>query len=272
MADISGIRSLLFAPASDERKLLGAFRSDADAVIADLEDGVARGEKEAARKLAARVLSSVESGCARMVRVNAGERRDLEVVAALDLDAVVLPKATPKSVAALGPEGPPVIALIETAEGLRSAFAVAAAPRVCALLLGALDLATELRLERRDDGLELLLARSRVVLDSAAARVRPPFDGVYPHVRDEAGLEAEIALAHSLGFAGKACVHPAQLAPVNRGFGVTPEQLAWARSALKAYRHAAAEGRGVAVLDGEMIDLPVVKRAQALLEQAERSG
>jgi citrate lyase beta subunit len=193
-------------------------------------------------------------------------------VAELEPEAIVLPKATPDAVAALGPEGPPVIAIVETAMGVRLAYETASAARVAALLLGAVDLGAELGLDPRPDGLEILHARSQVVLDSAAAGIRPPFDIVHLDVRDEQGLEEECRLARSLGFRGKACIHPAQLDVVHRVFAPTDEEIVWARRVVDAYERETGEGRGVFALNGAMVDLPVVERARRILDEAERSG
>jgi citrate lyase beta subunit len=210
-----------------------------------------------------------------VVRVNGADTPwfadDVALVAELPLQAVILPKATPDAVAALGPDGPPVIAIVETAAGVRSAYETAAAERVAALLLGAVDLGAELGLEPRPDGLEILHARSQVVIDSAAAGIRPPFDIVHLDVRDDPGLEAECRLARSLGFRGKACIHPAQLDVVHRVFAPTEEELGWARRVVDAYERESGEGRGVFALNGAMVDLPVVERARRILAEAERS-
>ena len=266
--DLAHVRSLLFAPGSDERKLQSALGSPADAVIADLEDAVAPSQKQAARELVAQLRPPI-------VRVNGAETAwfadDLALVEALDLDAIVLPKATPDAVAALGPAGPPVIAIVETASGVRSAYETATAPRVAALLLGAVDLGAELGLEPRPDGLEVLFARSTVVVDSAAAGIRPPFDIVHLDLNDATGLEEECRLARSLGFRGKACIHPAQLEIVNRVFAPSEAELEWARRVVEAYERESDEGRGVFALNGSMVDLPVVERARRILAEAERS-
>jgi citrate lyase beta subunit len=210
-----------------------------------------------------------------VVRVNGADTGwfsdDLALVAELAPEAVVLPKATPDAVAALGPEGPPVIAIVETAAGVRSAYETASSARVSALLLGAVDLGTELGLEPRPDGLEILYARSQVVVDSAAAGIRPPFDIVHLDVRDERGLEEECRLARSIGFRGKACIHPAQLEVVHRVFAPTEEELEWAQRVVDAYERETGEGRGVFALNGAMVDLPVVERARRILAEAERS-
>jgi citrate lyase beta subunit len=274
--DLSHVRSLLFAPGSDERKLANALASEADAVVCDLEDAVATAEKRSARRLVARILSTVETRSARMVRVNGVDteffHEDLAALAALDLDAIVLPKAAPDAVAALGETGAPVVAIVETAAGLRLAYETAASARVAALVLGAADLGAELGLEPRPDGLEIVFARSKVVVDSAAARVRPPFDIVHLDVRDDDGLEAEARLARSLGFRGKACIHPAQVGIVNRVFTPSAEEIDWARGVVAAYEEGIREGRGAVALAGAMIDLPVVERARNVLAHAKRSA
>jgi citrate lyase beta subunit len=268
-------RSLLFAPGLEERKLQKALGAGAHAVVADLEDAVPAGEKEAARAVARRVLEGRATRSLVAVRPNAVGtahwEADLEAVSGLELDALVLPKATPEAVTALGPDGPAVIAIVETALGLRQAFETARLPRVAALVLGAVDLGAELGLEPRADGLEVLYARSQLVVDSAAAGIRSPFDLVHLDIRDDGGLEGEARLARSLGFRGKACIHPAQIEIVNRVFSPTEEEQEHARRVIEAYEHALADGRGVVALDGEMIDLPVVERARRVLAETERS-
>jgi citrate lyase beta subunit len=229
-------------------------------------------EKEAARGLTTRVLGESETRSARLVRINAVDtdfwQDDLRAIEDLRLDAVVLPKATPDAVAALGADGPPIVAIVETAAAVRLAYEIAAAPRVAGLVVGAVDLGAELGLEPRRDGQEILYARSKVVVDSAAAGIRAPFDVVFVDVRDAAGLEAETGFARSLGFGGKACIHPDQVAIVNRVFTPRPDELEWARRVVGAYDEGRREGRGVVGLNGVMVDLPVVKRAQRLLSQA----
>jgi citrate lyase subunit beta/citryl-CoA lyase len=161
-----------------------------------------------------------------------------------------------------------VVAIVETAEGLRLAHETASSPRVAALLLGAADLGAELGWEPRPDGLELLYARSKVVADSAAAGIRGPFDVVHLDTRDGAGLEAAARFARSLGFRGKACIHPAQVEIVNRVFLPEADSVEWARRVVDAADAGEREGRGVVALDGEMIDAPVVERARRILSEA----
>ena len=241
--------------------------------MADLEDAVAPGEKEAARDVVASVFGEPSGTVLRAVRVNGADTplfaADLEAVSRLDLDAVVLPKASPEAVAALGDDGPPVLAICETALGVRLAYETACCPRVAALILGAVDLGAELGLEPRDDGQEILHFRSKLVLDSAAAGIRAPIDVVFVHTRDDEGLERDALLARSLGFRAKACIHPAQVPVINRVFAPSEEQIAWARAVVAAYDEGVRSGRGAVALRGELIDVPVVARAQRILAAAE---
>ena len=271
------MRSLLFAPGSEEHKLGKALESEADAVVADLEDGVAPDRKAEAREVVARLLGAGRGdGPARLVRINPPGSdhfmHDLALLAGLDLDAIVLPKATPGSVLTLPGSGPPVIAIAETAEGVRRAYETAVLPNVAALALGAADLAVELHLRPRPDGLEIVYARSKLVLDSAAAGIRGPLDVVYFDVRDGQGFEAECVLARSLGLTGKLCIHPAQVPIANRVFAPSEEELDWARSVLAAYEAGLSEGRGAVALAGKMIEMPIVKQARGLLAQGGLGG
>lgn len=193
---------------------------------------------------------------------------DLQAVEGLGLDAIVVPKATPEAVRALGPSGPPVLAIAETAAGVRLAYELAREERVFALALGAADLGAELGLEPRADGQEILYARSKLVLDSAAAGIRAPFDVVHLDVHDAEGLEAEARLARSLGMRGKSCVHPDQVAVVNAVFTPSAEEVAWAERVLGAFGEGMAGGRGAVGMEGTMVDLPVVERARKVLAEA----
>lgn len=275
MSRASSIRSLLFAPGNDARKLEKALESDADAVVADLEDAVPAPEKGRAREIVRDLVAGARPETLLAVRLNAVGtpfwEDDLRMLFELPPDALVLPKATPDGVAALGPDGPPVIGIAETAQGLRLAYETACSPRTVALLLGAVDLGLELGLEPRADGQEVLFARSKLVVDSAAAGIRGPLDLVHVDLHDDEGLEAECRLARSLGLRGKACIHPAQVAIVNRVFSPSDEETDRARRVVQAYEQGRAEGRGVVSLDGEMIDLPVVERARQVLAASERS-
>ncbi len=276
MSPLQTARSFLFAPGSEERKLGRALECGADAVVADLEDAVAPAEKDAAREVATGVLGQVETSSLRLVRVNGvgteWHAADLASVAGAGVDGVVLPKATAAAVETVAEVIElPLVAIVETAAGLREAFAIASHARVQVLLLGAVDLGLALGLEQRDDGQELLFARSTVVVDSAAAGIRAPVDRVWVDVRDADGLARDCAFARSLGFRGKALIHPDQVAVTHEAFAPSASELERAREVVAAYELAEGEGRGVVALGGEMIDLPVVERARQLLSDEKRS-
>ncbi len=276
MASLQTARSFLFAPGSEERKLVRALGSGADAVVADLEDAVAPAEKAAARDLTTRLVAETETNAARLVRVNGvgTEWHDADVAAveASAADGIVLPKATAAAVAAVADRVDlPIVAIVETAAGLREAFAIASHGSVRALMLGAVDLGLQLGLEPRADGHEILFARSSLVVDSAAAGLRGPIDRVWVDVRDIDGLTGDCLVGRSLGFRGKALVHPDQIAPTHEAFAPSVDELRRAREIVAAYERAEADGRGVVALDGEMIDAPVVERARELLRDEKRS-
>ena len=276
MGHLQTARSFLFAPGTDERKLVRALDCGADAVVADLEDAVAAPEKPAARELATRLLSEADTDALRLVRVNAVDTEwhdaDVAATARSSIDGVVLPKATAEAVTAVGDAVElPLVAIVETPTGLREAFAIASHERVVALVLGAIDLGLALGLEPRADAQEILFARSSVVVDSAAAGLRGPVDRVWVDVRDLEGLARDCAFGRSLGFRGKALVHPDQVAVTHEAFAPSAGELERAREIVAAYELAAADGRGVVALDGEMIDLPVVERARQLLSDEKRS-
>jgi citrate lyase subunit beta/citryl-CoA lyase len=201
-----------------------------------------------------------------VVRVNAASTAwhsdDVAMAVACGAD-VMLPKAqTPQDVTIAGAS---VLALIETALGVLNAFAIASVPGVARLAFGSLDLAAELGIDAADDH-ALYAARSALVLASGAAGLPPPIDGVTVSVRDDGQLTADVHNARRLGFGGKLCIHPAQVDLVNAGFRPSAEELAWAHDVL------AASTGSVVVLNGRMIDAPVVKRARRIVELHSEGG
>ena len=275
----AAIRSLLFAPGDDPRKLAKALASGATLVVADLEDAVTGPQKAAARetvaaRLAERAAIGANTGARCAVRINALDEPfaadDLAMAAAAGADAVMVPKARAAALHSLDIASlPPIIAIVETAAGLQESAEIASAPGVWALLLGAVDLGLELRLTPRPDGLELLFARSKLVIDSAAAGIAPPIDVVYVDFTDDAGLRAQCELARSLGFGGKACIHPAQVPVVADAFSPSAADLDHARRVVREYESARARGEGVVRVDGEMVDLPVYARALDIVNDSE---
>ncbi|MGD9988673.1 HpcH/HpaI aldolase/citrate lyase family protein [Pseudonocardia sp.] len=277
-------RSVLFVPADRTDRVLSAPSRGADAIVADLEDAVAPDRKAGARASLAELLVAGRVEGRVMVRVNAaGTPYIADDVAALapalgSLDALVLPMSSPDGVAELhrllaehgAPEELAIVALAETAAGILDARETAAAsPRVTQMLFGPADLSAELGVTVTAEGTELAHARAHLVLASAAAGLLPPIDGPYLNVDDAAGLVRSVRAARTLGFGGKAAIHPAQLAAVHAGFAPDAATLDWAREVVAAAESATADGSGVARLaDGTFVDEPIARRARALLAQA----
>jgi citrate lyase subunit beta/citryl-CoA lyase len=182
------------------------------------------------------------------------------------IDGIVVPKADVRSVEIAAAAGLPIVALVETAAGILDAVAIAAHPAVDVLMLGPVDLALELGITETPDGEQLGTARGLLVLAAAAGGIPGPLDGPCVLPRDDGALALEIERARSLGFAGKSCIHPGQVKAVNAAFAPSAAEVSWATAVSRAYDEA--DGSGVVVLDGEMIDLPVVLRARRILERA----
>jgi citrate lyase subunit beta/citryl-CoA lyase len=269
---IAGARSFLFAPGDDARKLASADRTGADVVVADLEDAVAGGQKHAARREVERFATERRGGPALLVRVNSQDSEffhdDLACVRGLPVAGVVVPKARVDGLAGIDFGEHPVVAMIEDAAGVRDAYDIGSVDRVVRLALGAVDLAAQLGLRHRADGLHLLGIRSRLVVDSAAAGLEPPIDTPYLRYSDDDGLRNECDLSRSLGFTAKACIHPRQVPIVRSSFMPTREELEWATRVVEAFEQSSRLGHGVASFEGLMIDAPVVARARAFLDLA----
>lgn len=261
-------RSALFVPASEPAKLDKALATDLDAVILDLEDAVLPDMKAGVRASLPELMARPRGSTNLYVRINSPIGpwgvEDLKVLAPLDANCVMVPKADPESIGlAAELTALPLIALVETAVGIVELDRIAAHPQVARLMIGQADLAAELGCPADAASLQLQQCRGRVVVASAAAGLAGPLDGPCLKLRDEAELEREIELAAGLGFAGKACIHPAQIETVNRGFTATAEEVAWAEAVISGFE--ADRSTGLAVVDGEMVDLPVVKRAERIL-------
>lgn len=275
-AAIESARSFLYVPGDDARKLASAGGSAADAVVADLEDAVAPARKSVARREVERFVGARTGGPPLLVRVNPVSsdliRDDLNLVRAMPLAGIVIPKAHAGELDALDLGGLPIVAMIEDARGVRDAYEVACHPDVVRLGLGGVDLAAELGLRSCSDGLELLHVRSRLVIDSAAAGLAAPIDSPYLQFADQISLRCESELVRSLGFGGKACIHPSQIDVVARAFAPSSEEVEWATAVVGAYERGLASGHGAVSHDGAMIDAPVVARARALLTQARKEA
>ncbi len=277
-------RSLLFSPGDRPEMLRKATGSGADVAIFDLEDAVAPSRKAQARSDVGTLLhdEGFDPDCEVCVRVNpdtVDTDEDLEAIAGADrLDSVMLPKvgsATDvETLDRLFREHDldvPVIALAETASGILNAAAIADAERVEALAFGAEDLSADIGATRTDAGEEVLYAREHVVLAAAAAGIEA-LDTVYTDIDDLAGLREETRFAIQLGYDGKPAIHPAQIDVINEAFTPGTEEVDWARRVLEAREAADDEGRGVFRVDGEMIDAPLVTRAERIADRARAAG
>ncbi len=260
-------RSFLFVPGDRPERFLKAWSSGADAVILDLEDGVKPDGKASAREAVMAWLSPEHPV---YVRVNGSRTQwfeaDLAAVTRAGVAGVMLPKAETAgqiemvAKALAGEIG--VIPLLETVRGILNARELAEAPRVARLAFGSVDFQLDAGIQ--GEGEELLYARSRMVLASRAAGIMAPVDGVTTDLDNPERIAFEVDRARRLGFGGKLCIHPKQVAPVNNGFTPSERELAWARKVVEASRTAAA---GAIRLDGELVDRPVVERAKTLLER-----
>jgi citrate lyase beta subunit len=268
------MRSLLFVPGSRPDRIAKALGAGADAVCVDLEDAVAPGAKDEARKS---VLAELSADDRFAVRVNPLEtewgREDADALGGHACRAafVMLPKAESAGqieilAAALGDAGDGgIVPIIESAAGLREAWAICAAPGVKAVLFGGGDMAADLGVAM--DWEPLLFARSQVVAACAAANV-PAIDVPYLDVNDQAGLTSETERAKALGFTAKACIHPVQIGAVNQVFTPSQADLSHAERVIAALDEA---GGGAALLDGKLIEAPIIRRARRLLETARAS-
>jgi len=267
-------RTVLFTPGDRPDMCRKAPSAGADTVVFDLEDAVAPARKAEARAAVADLLSDLDAdGVEVAVRVGTSdEATDLDAVADADgLDAVMVPKADADRVARVADlldergRSVPLLALIETATGVLDARAVATTPGVDACCFGAEDLAADLGATRTDEGTEVLYAREHVVLAARAAGV-DAVDTVYTDLDDLEGLRAETRFAVTLGYDGKMVVHPDQVPVVHDALAPDADEMAWARRVLDA--HEAVDGRGVFEVDGEMIDAPLIARAERILDRA----
>ena len=298
-AALRPLRSHLYAPGNNERLLERVMGAGADAVVLDLEDAVPLAEKGRARELVAEAVGARagEEGPLVFVRINhlsTGLARD-EVAAVVGpgLAGIRLPKTEGSGevrqvaawvAAAEGERGLPagsvvLIPIIESAKGAWHAEEIAAADsRVLALAYGAADFVRDLDLRPGASGTESLYARSRLVLASRVAGVRPPIDSVHTRLDDEEALRREAGQARALGYFGKSAIHPRQLPAIHEAFTPTEEEVAHARAVVSAQEEAERAGSGATTTGAaegggrEFVDVAVVRRAEQTLALAARLG
>jgi len=244
----------LYVPADRMDRVEKAIASRAHAVIVDLEDGVASAAKDEAR---ANIAALPRSDKALFVRINAGSAADLEAVAEIELDGVVVPKVERCEDL---PDGFRVHALIETALGLENAFEIASHPGVRGISLGESDLRSQTG--ALESGLDW--ARARIVNAAVAAGLTRPPQSVYPQIRDLEGLATSCRRGRELGHLGRAAIHPAQLAVIEQAYLPTRAEVDAARAALD---------RGLGTLaDGAFVDPAMAGAARMVVELADAYG
>lgn len=279
-------RSYLYVPADASDKLEKALNRGADAVIVDLEDAVLPAAKQRARDAAGAWLDALgarpDDGTELWVRINRGPPGvlDLRAVVHPALFGVCVPKASApaeleevgdlldalageRGVGTLG-----IMALVETARGLRDVASLAVCGAVRQLQLGEYDLGAELGIERGVGELELLMARSTVVLASAAAGLDPPIGPVSNDFSDLARFAESTLLLRRLGFGSRACIHPGQVDVVNKVFTPTDAEVERARAVVAGAERAEGDERGAwRGEDGTMVDEALVRAARRLLQR-----
>ncbi len=281
------MRSKLFVPGSRPELFAKALATDADAISIDLEDSVPADRKGEAREQARAFLLSPAaraSAKAIVVRVNAQDSAhfaaDLAAIAQAGLALVNLPKpgsadevraaaaALERAAAANGVATPiGLLVNIETPAGLRRAAKIAAAhPRVAGLQIGYLDLFEPQGIDRQDAA-AVHAVMFAVRLAAAEAGV-DAYDGAFADVKDADGFRREAGMARRLGFSGKSCIHPSQVALANEVFAPRAEEIAEAERIVEAARSASAAGNAVFLMDGRMIDAPAIRRAENLLARS----
>jgi citrate lyase beta subunit len=280
-------RTFLYTPGDDLKKIQKASRLDVDCVCLDIEDGVAFNRKEAAREAISSALSTFDFGHSeRLVRINpvgSGlESLDLEAVLPGQPNGIVIPKVhsvtqidwADNQISAfekknnLPANNIKLIPIIETAMGIVNLREIASSSRrLTALIFGAEDLAGEIGAQRSLEGSEIFYARSAVRMFAAAFDLQA-IDMVFIDIQDLEGLRQEALQGARLGFDGKQIIHPNQIPIVKEAFTPGQDEIARAVQIISEYERHQMSGTGVFVLDGKMVDAPLIKSARRLLEKA----
>jgi citrate lyase beta subunit len=284
-------RALLYMPGDDRRKIEKATTLGVDCVCMDMEDGVAITRKSEARAVIAQAMKELDFGtserCIRINSVGSGfEKFDLAAAVAANPDSIVVPKVETAQQARAISEyiemyersskmnigSIRMLVGVETARGILNLKEIAEADRrLEAIIFGAEDYAASTGATRTPEATEVLYARSAVVTACAANDLQA-IDMVYIDFRDIEGLRAEAKQAAGLGFSGKQIIHPNQVAPVQEAFTPSPEAIEYAQRVVRAFSASQREGKGAFALDGKMIDMPLLKNAQKVLERAKAAG
>ncbi|MBN1454276.1 MAG: CoA ester lyase [Anaerolineales bacterium] len=283
-------RALLYMPGDDWKKITKALTLGVDCICMDMEDGVALNRKAEARATIAKALQELGFGSSeKLARINAVgsglEQDDIRAVLPYRPDGIVIPKVESLEQIRWGSEfietaefdnGWPVNSIrmlvgVETAKGILSLKEIASHPRLDGIIFGGEDFAASIGAKRTEDAIELLYARQAVVTACAAYGLQA-IDIVTIDFKDLDKIRREAEFGAQLGFSGKQIIHPNQVAPVQEAFTPEDESIAHAKRLVEAFDAHQKEGKGAFALDGQMIDMPLVKNAQKLLERARAAG
>jgi citrate lyase subunit beta/citryl-CoA lyase len=281
-------RSRLYLPGNEPKFFINAGLHKPDGIILDLEDSVAPSEKEAAQLLVRNALRSVDFyGAERMVRINQLPKGcvDLKYIVPHNVHVILIPKCESadqvkqieKEVKRLKQEFKIkneiyFMPIIESALGVIKAFEIASASKNnCSLAIGLEDYTADIGTQRTNEGKESIFARQMLINAAKAAGIQA-IDTVFSDVGDMEGLRQSVIEAKTLGFEGKGCIHPRQVQVVHEAFAPTIEEIEKAKKIVLAFEDADKKGLGVVSLGNKMIDPPVVKRAQRIIELAIING
>jgi citrate lyase beta subunit len=283
-------RALLYMPGDDRHKIEKALILGVDCICMDMEDGVALNHKTQARRIITAALRELDFGRSeRLVRINAVgsglEAEDIQTVLPFHPDGVVIPKvermeqiqwASEKIEAVELERGWPVHSIrllvgVETPKAILNLKEIVSHPRLDALIFGGEDYAASIHATRTPEALELLYARSAVVTACAAYGLQA-IDMVSIDFKDLETLRREASFGAQLGYAGKQIIHPSQVAAVQEAFTPDAAAIESAHQLVEAFQAHQAQGSGAFAMDGRMIDMPLVKAAQGVLERARAAG
>lgn len=286
-------RALLFCPGTDRAKIEKAARVVVDGIILDWEDAAALTRKSEARQVTCSALAELDfAGKERCVRINPhGSGLEHDDFAALEScasppDCIMMPKtesaesirnaanrlATIERRRGRANGSIRILALVETALGIVRLREIAFADaRVDALVFGAEDLCGDIGATRSSRGDEVAYAKSALVLHAAAAKLQA-IDTPFVQLNDESGLVAATRESLAFGYTGRLAIHPRQVEPILRVFTPSDDEIAAALRLVREHERHQSEGRGVFELDGKMIDMPMIRAAERVLERARRAG
>ncbi|MPM60303.1 Citrate lyase subunit beta [bioreactor metagenome] len=283
-------RTMLFMPGNNPGMLQNAGILGADSIILDLEDAVSLTEKDSARILVREAIKNVDySDVEVVVRVNPltteYAREDIEVIARVKPDALMIPKATEEELIEINSmldkieeeegfekESIKLIPLVESAYGVENVYnIIKASKRIVGILLGGEDLTSDLGIKRTKEGEEIFYARNKVAVACKAMKV-DAIDTPFTDTNDFEGLEKDTRKAKSLGMTGKASINPRQIDTIHSVYAPTKEEIRHAERVLEAMEEAKREGKGVFSLDGKMVDAPIINRAKTTIDLAKVLG